>query len=413
MRRCRSFLRIVFFLLTSWLLLVALWVALPSPSVESQDPNYYSTSVLKAGKTLTRVYKSVARKLRSPQTQVLCLSPICSIADFFPYHDRSTSVQVSRVSGRLSFALDYTIDLSGQSLRLGPDSHLDIKPPTVLPSLSPPFTASATVGDQDGINLPWFTHADATLLFGQSDIYGQRMASLSLRARWTESGSLELWPDSEQWADASSRPSGLSPLLSLKHYTSATQAQFQAILPTDKPSSSPSYSYLVRVMILKIIKPTVLGLRSLLAEVGAVCATLWAFVILLVQFVIAYMLIVTLVWWVKGRPPFREFLATSLLTRFIHAQLVSTRGEEANSDKLNSIDNHEEQPKPLSSIWAFFTSKSPLDDLLFTFAFTRRLTQPLRQTNPTVVSKTSPSVQETVDIDLEAGARSNSENEKN
>jgi hypothetical protein len=57
MFRFRSLFKIAFYLFFAWLFLVALWFGLPSPSVESQDPEYYPTTILKAGKTLTRVYE--------------------------------------------------------------------------------------------------------------------------------------------------------------------------------------------------------------------------------------------------------------------------------------------------------------------------------------------------------------------
>jgi hypothetical protein len=49
--------RLVLYGLLLWVLLVVLWLALPSPSVEFSGPNAYSTAVLKASKTLTRVYE--------------------------------------------------------------------------------------------------------------------------------------------------------------------------------------------------------------------------------------------------------------------------------------------------------------------------------------------------------------------
>jgi hypothetical protein len=57
MLRCRSVIRILTYIAVSWLFLIVLWVALPCPTHEFEDPNRYSTTVLKAGKTLTRVYE--------------------------------------------------------------------------------------------------------------------------------------------------------------------------------------------------------------------------------------------------------------------------------------------------------------------------------------------------------------------
>jgi len=60
-------------------------------------------------------------------------------------------------------------------------------------------------------------------------------------------------------------------------------------------------------------------------------------------------------------------------------------------------------PKPLSSIWAFFKSSSPLDDLFITFAWTRPLTQPLQRRNSLTVPQKSGDAQEKIDNDLESG----------
>jgi len=342
---------------------------LPSPSRESQDPNHHSTTVLKAGKILTRIY---------------------DFDDFFPYWDRSESVQLSRETGRRSFALDYAILIPTQSLRLGYHTFLNITPPAVLPFISAPLIARATTGDQDGACPPWFSYADATLLSSQADIYGQDIASLSLRAWWTESGRLEIWPDSQHWGnDSLNTPNlSLSPLLSIENYTPGTQARFRAILPTKVSSSSPSYTYPIRVMILKVLKPTALALLEFLGVLNGIFTALWSFIGLVAKGLIIYMAAVALLWLIKGKPPFQEFFATSLITRPIAARFGIKSEQQLSTAVSIEKDDRKKDPKPLTNIWAFFKSTSPLDDLFVTFAFTRRLTQPLRQRSSSASDQT-------------------------
>lgn len=259
---------------------------------------------------------------------------------------------------------------------------------------------SAKTGDQDGVFPPWFSHADATLLFGQSGIYTQDIAPLSIRAKWTETGRLELWPDSQYWVEGSSNPPGLSPLLSFENYTPATQAQFRAELPIDKSSFSPSYTYPVRILILKVLKPTVLAARSFLGLLESIGAGLWTLFGLIAQCVVFYIAVVAVVWCARGRPPFPEFFATSPLTRFVHARLVPDQDHRSSTRELEKF---KDKPQPLSSVWAFFSSSSPLDDLLVMFEVTSWMTQPLGRRNSSMVSESSNTMRETGDNDLEAG----------
>jgi hypothetical protein len=280
---------------------------------------------------------------------------------------------------------------------------LNITPPAVLPFVSPPFEVRAKAGDQDGVCLPWFSHADATLLYGQADIHGQDMVSLSLRSRWTETGRFELWPDSKHWTNVTDEPLMVSPLLSLENYAYSTQTQLHAILPADKPSSSPSYTFVIRVVILKVLKPTSLALLDVLSVVGSIGASLWRLFCLAVQGATLYFAVVVLFWCIKGRPAFREFFATSPLTRFIHRRLVADTDLQSHNVESTENVGSIEPRIPLTGIGAFFRSSSPLDDLLFTFSSTRHLTQPLLHDDSSNESESIPSINKRAESDLEAG----------
>jgi hypothetical protein len=57
--RIRSFFKLTFLLFASWLFLIVLWIALPSPIADGGDGSAYATKMLESGNTLTRVYEFV------------------------------------------------------------------------------------------------------------------------------------------------------------------------------------------------------------------------------------------------------------------------------------------------------------------------------------------------------------------
>ncbi len=138
-----------------------------------------------------------------------------SLDAFFPWNDDSPSVQDARRTGRTSFALEYTYDRTTSALTIGSMSGsgsgsgndasrggggIEVHGVTVNlvellslssidgeaaaaatpPWLSAPFSVRVKTGDQDGINLPWFAKADASLLFWE--IHGD-VVDLPLRWR--------------------------------------------------------------------------------------------------------------------------------------------------------------------------------------------------------------------------------------
>lgn len=108
-----------------------------------------------------------------------------------------------------------------------------------------------------------------------------------------------------------------------------------------------------------------------------------------------YVLVVLAFWAGRSFPPFWPWARSFRLTRGVVAYLgprmnPSRAAEEGSeglqgSSKANGEDGAAEidldeaivGPTPLRSVWAFFTSRSPLDDLLVTFEVTRPFVQPL------------------------------------
>lgn len=91
-----------------------------------------------------------------------------SVDNFFRYNDPLPSVQDARSTGRRSFALDYKYDVDTAELLIGGSHSFNLGTLLASPStpyVSDPFVIRVKTGDEDGINLPWFSPADSALLF--------------------------------------------------------------------------------------------------------------------------------------------------------------------------------------------------------------------------------------------------------
>ena len=129
------------------------------------------------------------------------LTWIPSITNFFPFYTQLASVQHARSTSRHYFAIDFTYGLETGELVVGNNQTFNLNTLTTstsLPLTSAPFVVSVKTGDHDGINLPWFTIADATLLFWE--IHGD-FAEVPLRLRVTNTSEInvQVWPDSDGW----------------------------------------------------------------------------------------------------------------------------------------------------------------------------------------------------------------------
>lgn len=92
-----------------------------------------------------------------------------------------------RMADHESFALDSHYDMDTGVLSFGSD-RWSTRPSYNLSALasdsfvSAPFAATVRLGDQDGVNMPWFAKADATLLFWEIH-QDQENAPLRLQVR--------------------------------------------------------------------------------------------------------------------------------------------------------------------------------------------------------------------------------------
>ncbi|EXJ84360.1 hypothetical protein A1O3_05027 [Capronia epimyces CBS 606.96] len=468
-----SLLRVLLLPPACWLALVLLWVVLPAPPVPWNDE---ASEYLWQGGTVTRVYK---------------------FADFFPWSDPLPAVQDARGTGRTAFAVDYTycwrtgeLTISGGTgawaststsilgsgaeagaetgeeteartpARSGsePQSHAHAYTHTPyantynisallhspsLPYTAAPFILRAKAGDQDGMNLPSFPEADATLLFWE--VHGD-VAELPLRVRVVNESTVQIWPDSKFWdadrakgvRNRAETPSAFPPLLSITFNTTRTktgdkaksvttvdtfvpfhvqfprsastaesevESEVEVYSKLEPTSSSPSRTFVVRRTISALVVPVGLFV------IDHVFAHIWfpveiGFRIAHVLFFLlaVYVAVVFVCWKAQGSPPYWRFTRTFWLTRPVTAYLgprLASRDNENDDDELFDGTSRGEKrgyksnldddtfslqrprsrtssgPKPLTSFRAFFSSRSPLDDLFVTFDSTRGFVRPL------------------------------------
>jgi len=106
------------------------------------------------------------------------------VDDWWNLNERNSEVKYVRSSGVNSFGLDISYDADAASLLLGwqeapgvPEARFQVNPEVEL-FVSLPFLTRVRLGVLDGINMPWFTRADATLLSFEVD---HRTGHLPLR----------------------------------------------------------------------------------------------------------------------------------------------------------------------------------------------------------------------------------------
>lgn len=152
---------------------------------------------------------------------------------------------------RRGFALDYKLNISSLTLAVsGLEQPLDIFRHALAEDngRKEEVNATARAGDTDGANLPWFPPADATLLFWEIH---QEYATVPLTIQRSAQGAGEA-----QTFDIllNEREHGDHALLSLKMWGNDTST-IRASVPIRPHSSSPSYTYPIRIAIIRALAP--------------------------------------------------------------------------------------------------------------------------------------------------------------
>jgi hypothetical protein len=146
------------------------------------------------------------------------------------------------------------------------------------------ISAQARVGDSDGANLPWFEYADSILLFWWID---KENVDLPLSVSWSVEEenmySMDLKYAGRHVID--------DPLLSIRMRGNDTSS-FEVTVPARPLSSSPSWTYPIRVAIIHIIAPIAIFVNDYLGDaIGFLISTTFTavevlFIVLVYVFVI-------------------------------------------------------------------------------------------------------------------------------
>jgi hypothetical protein len=283
--------------------------------------------------------------------------------------------------------LDYRLDIPNKILRVG-DTAINLEVPGRALHLTESIRVVARTGDQDGVNPPWFWHADAILLYWwiQRD-----NAVIPVRVRWTANYAVELWPDSQEWVSGAPQPpEALQPLLTIENLYNEDPGKFRAFAPKVPVSSSPSRTYPIRVALLTIIAPTGLLFYSIFSALGSLVSVDIFWLIVVAALVV--------LWYAKGNPRLDDVRMLEPL-RNIHY---------ANTESLESLAEAEGRRFSWSWNW-LMTTRSPLDDVLRSFETTRHLTRPLSFRRPSTDDPGAEDDSALSDVDSERTLRADEE----
>ncbi|KAH8705226.1 hypothetical protein BGW36DRAFT_421792 [Talaromyces proteolyticus] len=281
MLRPRTVLRLVLYLLLSWLVLAVLYVGLPSFSRDDNGTDY-ATKVLKVDEYFPSSNNG-------------------GIADFTTNNER-----------RRNLVLTFNVDKASDSLIICGTTKVSLKKPTQLTSvqkqgeenddfvlLEPPIRVSAPAGDTDGISLPWFDTADAAIMFY---LIHHDQALVKLRVGFREGGrKLEVWPGGDDWTHPLASQDD-NPLLSLSLENERNTASrvSTANVPPSPLSFSPSPTYHIRLVLLIALAPLTIFIMGAYLGLSFVLSAVLAF---LSRFFWIGVFSLLVCWLYKGRPP--------------------------------------------------------------------------------------------------------------
>lgn len=168
--------------------------------------------------------------------------------------------------------------------------------------------------------------------------------------------------------------------------------------PSTEANSSPSQTYAVRRTISALIVPVGILINDYILENAYLPVIVMLRVVQFLAYTLTiYLGVVLACWKLKGSPPFSRFVRSFSLTRPFVVYLARDNpdrewsfekgernaggesGDEAEETLLSSSSSSSSSshPRPLGSVWDFFSSQSPLDDLLVTFEATRGFVRPV------------------------------------
>lgn len=317
------------------------------------------------------------------------------MVDWFSWNDETPLVQAVSTCNREFFAINWQLEHSSAEsksrLLLDSDRTIDLQyywnrlkdPVNSDPAFfdSEAIPASIKLGDHDGIDLPWFTNADAALLYWEIH-HETELAPLRLRV---EIDHIEVWIDSSSEGEKYGpwTPTD-EPLLALYNSDgfNSTPIQIKFPNPIEVVNSSPSRTFPLRKAIQSVLVPTGLFIHRHSGFVALGLTAILQVIDIAFKLLAIYSLVVFVCWVAYGKPNFILWLHSFWMTRYVAVMLPFLKQDpSATNPDLSSneeADTSKRQPQPLRGIGDFFRSPSPLDDFFVTFESTRYMVEPIR-----------------------------------
>lgn len=250
---------------------------------------------------------------------------------------------MNKYESRQGFALDYKLDVSSLSLTVsGLEQPLYIFRDTPAEDgRKEEVNATVRAGDTDGANLPWFPAADALLLFWEIH---QEYATvpLTIQRPVQKPGMVHQF---DIFLNKPGRDNDA--LLSLKMVGNDTSS-IKVSVPLQPHSSSPSYTYPIRMRIIQILAPFSLLLVAVFESVGAIIGGLaiWIFAAICFGLVVSVVVAGAGMYCYGKRPDELADMAKAELQKMRDSEIMrrwrGTDGEGA------SADNSQEQKTSLT-----------------------------------------------------------------
>lgn len=403
-------------------LCILLWLALPfSPISSTEQQSQYIQTQLRAGSRLTTIHNYGAT----------ISDPIpASPGDYSPLHYGFWSGHIFDWQ-----LLQDDPATDNITLRLGrpkggifPDFGADIDL-TSLAKQDPCFVREGVhmwiaAGDRHFPSLPYFSYADSTLLFHQSQ---RSWKNIYLRLLVPERGTVQIWKPLPGWEtftakdipsiDDIDREMGLIASFTLPQSDpSKSEPPLSSINATIYSAQLPTRTQSIRSILLYLLTPLLYTIEFLhLAIIYPASVALTSGINLLIRFLPIYMLLVLLCFLIYNRTgaTFESWARNFWMTRFFARRIFEPprRGVWGASGPLLAHDGHgnkmdrddyehyryhmvghdddhddyentgmtavEHRARPLTGPVAFFKSSSPLDDLLVTFRWTQWMVRPV------------------------------------
>ncbi|KAK7531396.1 uncharacterized protein J3D65DRAFT_113013 [Phyllosticta citribraziliensis] len=290
MLRLRTFVRLAVGCLSVWIACIVLCVMVPSSSRHDNGINYPSR-VVNEGERITRIYE---------------------VDRFYP--DKATDYQpvlFARETALQRFALSFSLDDTRQYLVVNDLQRIAVTNINPEERVSDPFFLYTPTGGDEWWIPPWVDLADSTLL---SWMFRRKMAVLTLRVTWSQSGTMSVWPDSETWVNSERwyynqglrlPPHGVRPLIAVTLQDQPVYAENELIVSMPPLTVSPSDTFRYRAAVFAFIVPSILFLLEfprLLLQWSVTSA------VMAIKLASGCLLILGVAWLFRGRPRWRLFI---------------------------------------------------------------------------------------------------------